>query len=994
MLHFAHVATAGVTPKPVLLAEINKGVPMRYELPQNHGLSDKTLNHLVFRDGDNPALSNAQYAALNAGVGRGESMLVVSPTSTGKTQVALWAIARGLEDGFNTVYLVTYRALAKQKFEDFRALMLPNYLGGDGAALVMATGDYIEDADGELPKEPLRSPLLVATYEKYLAMLSASGVPSDMSRTVVVCDEIQLLGDAHRGQSVEVLLTLLKNAEWGQFVGLSAVLQPNDAQSLADWLNVALVTEQTREKHLRYECWTPRSIATSSTESPDTIDEGIPLPAGVENNVLSVLRALLREKKPPIPVIVFCMAKQDTSDLAQTFLATVKQPKSVQLSFAFDGLPETAANTLLSQMLDARVAFHNADLTDDERTIVERHLLDGKLDVIFATTTLAAGVNFPLGAAIFAKWERWDGEKRTRIPIEQSEFHNMAGRVGRMGFAHEEGRVIFFADRENEIRIARKYLELGELPPLQPRVTPDRFNQLALQLVASGLCGSRTDVENLVCSTLSALREQDRNQTKFAQWPKRLSAAIDGLVTDGLLIQTTSGKLAATPVGKAVGHSGLLPETSVFLLRYLAEKTDVLTQCLPAANSKGNVAKLTFLLFNACLSSPEFRPFDGVRPTRFLPYPLDKATLFDADIYKADLIEPVWQADKMPVNGAKLCCDWIDGGEFRTLERTLPYLSAGMLLELFRNLAWMLQGLSAIVTAAADRRVDDAMRPTVLKGKGINLESLATLPRLIRRFGYRVNEGLPDDVLWMTSLNQPGSALRLTRTDILGLRKIGYSTPERVMLGTSDADTARATVFAKAKPTPQAKANWLRDTCRDWKTRQRQRAAERHSRRASRCKLPNIVERYYTKKGKEFENVFEEILKFLGIDHEKLDGKGKTGAPDYLLRFKNSPHLIMELKSKEGDKLVDYNRAVEVLAASEVHGYRDAFCVTLCHPGVDPSVPMVIAECGRLSVVESNDLGEALLRVCENAISQEQFWQWLASPGQALAGDLPFREYD
>src|SRR5262249_24510703 len=102
--------------------------------------------------------------------------------------------------------------------------------------------------------------------------------------------------------------------------------------------------------------------------------------------------------------------------------------------------------------------------------------------------------------------------------------------------------------------------------------------------------------------------------------------------------------------------------------------------------------------------------------------------------------------------------------------------------------------------------------------------------------------------------------------------------------------------------------------------------------------------------------------------------------------------LVVELKSKEGHNLVDYNKAVEVLAASEVHGHKDSFCVTLCHPGVDPSVSAVVAACERLSVVESSDLAEALLRICEGSLSQKQLWQWLATPGQALGTDLPYRE--
>ena len=195
---------------------------MKYELPQEHGLSAKVVETLVFSVEDEPALTDAQFEALREGVGRGESVLVVSPTSTGKNQIALWAIARSIEASCTTVYLVTHRALAKQKFEEFKSVLLKRFLGSNGSALVLATGDYVEDVDGNIPAEPLRVPLLVATYEKYLALLSASGIPADMTSTVVVCDEIQLIGDANRGQNVEVLLTLLRNAGWRQFVGLSA----------------------------------------------------------------------------------------------------------------------------------------------------------------------------------------------------------------------------------------------------------------------------------------------------------------------------------------------------------------------------------------------------------------------------------------------------------------------------------------------------------------------------------------------------------------------------------------------------------------------------------------------------------------------------------------------------------------------------------------------------------------------------------------------------
>jgi helicase len=966
---------------------------MKFDLPKDHGLSAQVVEHLVFKEDGKPALTDAQFDALDTGVGRGESALIVSPTSTGKTQIALWGIAKGLESSCNTVYLVTHRALAKQKFQDFKALLLANYLKGNQSSLVIATGDYVEDASGEVPAEPLRAPLLVATYEKYLALISSIGVPSDMSSTVVVCDEIQLIGDATRGQNVEVLLTLLRNAGWRQFVGLSAVLEPKDAQGLAEWLGVKLVINHTREKHLTYECWTAEGIHSVSSEKPDAKPSTNGLPASVEADPLAILASLLGQKKPLVPIIVFCMKKQDTYDLAEQFLARYGSAAAGQLTLAFDALPETTANTFLAKTLHQRVASHNADLTDEERQIVEAHLLDGKLDVVFATSTLAAGVNFPLGAAIFATWKRWNFDRRVHEPIEAAEFYNMAGRVGRMGFTHEHGRVIFVARGDGEVAASMRYLELGTLPKLVARISPERFNQLALQLVASGLCDSRSSLEKLVCTTFSGLREQDRNATAFATWPAGLMGAVDELVGQVLVLETASGKLVATAVGRAVAQSGLLPETGMFMLAYANRRGSELVKLLPTSTSVGEPGKLNFLLACVCFSSPEFRTTNKKQPTRRLPWPLEKPTLFDADPYRDDLPEPVWQADVAPINAAKLAVDWIEGAEYRQLEANADKLTAGDLRDMYRNLSWTLQGFAGILAAAADKRDPMSSKPPILSSGAVALDTLGKLPRVARRLSFRVGEGLPEEVLWMIGLNRAGPGFKLTRSEMLSLRGQGCIRPEQVMLSQPGADAVRVAAFAKVKPSPQAKSNWLRDACRDWKVDQRNLAAEKHAQRARRCANLKLLQDFYKNRGSEFEQVFESILALLKISFKKLDDKTKTGAPDYLIELQDSPPIVFELKSKEGDKLVSYNNAVEVLAASEVHGYKDAFCVTLCHPGVDPSVPLVIASCGRLSVVESNDLGEALLRICEGALTQSQLYSWLASPGQALTSDLPFRAY-
>ena len=347
----------------------------------------------------------------------------------------------------------------------------------------------------------------------------------------------------------------------------------------------------------------------------------------------------------------------------------------------------------------------------------------------------------------------------------------------------------------------------------------------------------------------------------------------------------------------------------------------------------------------------------------------------------------------MPTNATYLTMEWINGKELSELEKYFPGLRAGNLYEMFRNLSWILQGLSSILFAATDIRVPSSSKPEYIVALGDDgLYDLRKLVRLIRQLTFRVSEGLPEDVLWMKSLHSVDTTYNLTRNEILSFKKESFFSPEELMLGTIEADTIRNKVFSKIKPRPQVKSNWLRDTCRKWKDTQRLKAKERHVKRARNTSLAGIIESYYDDKGTVFEDTFENVLNILEIEFEKLDNNSVVGAPDYLIKLKQSPPLVFELKSKTGKGLVDYNGATEVLAASEIHGYRDAFCVTLCHPGVDPSVPSVIVRCGRLSVVESHDLGEAFIRIMEGRLTEEQFWHWLATPGQALASDIPFRE--
>ncbi|MGC0989991.1 DEAD/DEAH box helicase [Pantoea agglomerans] len=965
---------------------------MRYGLPTNCGLEEAMFNRLFHREGDDICLTDVQYDSLEQGVGRGESILVVSPTSTGKTLIGTIALTKGIIEGHNAVFLVTHRALARQKFEDFKNQLLDEFLDNDPSALVLATGDIIEDAAGNTVSSPLNAKLMVATYEKYLGILSASGVPKSMKSTVFVCDEIQLIGDENRGQQVEILLTLIKRAGWAQLVGLSAVLDQRDARKLSDWLEIKLIYTSAREKHLTYECYAQNGeVYSCSTKLPEEIKSfrAKQQPIGIAN----AIKKYLEKNKELTPIIVFCMTKSEIYKLAQAFISEYKTPLNAQMALDFDGIPETWANGMLREFFQYRVACHSADLIDEEREIVERKILDNEIDVVFATSTLAAGVNFPLGTAFFASWERWNPDLGKRVPIGSSEFHNMSGRVGRMGTDHSQGNIIYFANSLSERTSALKYLKFSDMPPLESRIQPKDFNRLILQLVSSGLSGNVSDLKDIVFNTLSGLVEQDSNLKSFNKWDGFLDSSFEMLTDEGLLIKTESDDLQATAFGKAISLAGFKPESGVNLLKFFAKNSEWFAQSILNIESKESYKRLVFSVFYACFSCPEIVEYQGRKSPRYLPYMIDKKVLMDPSTLNIPLYEGTWRRNVPSVNAVKLAYEWIEGEHLRKLEESFDALTAGMLNELYRNLAWLLKGVSTVIMACADTRVAAELRPTFLTDEMVN--NLRLLPRFLSRLSFRVSTGLNDKALWLTALNKiyPERGFKLTRIEMLNISSSEYFKPEYLAQGEQEAEDFRLELFRNIKPTPHKKANWLRDAAKVWKTNQRAVAAERHIRKSKKMGFESQFKKYYNARGTEYEEAFEELLDLAEVRYIKLDDGKKRGAPDYLLSFKDSPDLIVELKTKLGEGLVDYNGATDVLRASEIYGYKDNFCVTLCHPGVDPSVLPVIEVCGRLSIVEGHDLGEAFLRLLSGTITQEQLWQWLSIPGAASAEDLPMKEY-
>ena len=222
-----------------------------------HGFPQEIVDQWVahFPQGLNPL----QLRAVNDhGVLEGKSVLVVAPTSSGKTLIGELAAIRAVVAGEKAVFLLPYRALVNEKFEDFSARFAPA-----GLRVVRCSG---EASDGVGPVLSGRYDLVFFTYEMFLNLALAS--PRQLNQLgLVVLDEGQFITDPTRGITVELIFALLLRARQRgiepQLVVLSAVI--GSLNSFDSWLDLPLLTSRERPVPLIEGVLDRRGSSNSST---------------------------------------------------------------------------------------------------------------------------------------------------------------------------------------------------------------------------------------------------------------------------------------------------------------------------------------------------------------------------------------------------------------------------------------------------------------------------------------------------------------------------------------------------------------------------------------------------------------------------------------------------------------------------------------------------------------------------------------------------------
>lgn len=183
------------------------------------------------------SLSPIQEKAVQAGLLENISLLACAPTASGKTLIATMAICNLLEKG-KALYVVPLKALAKEKYEEYRKL-----LEGTNYKIIISTGD-IDSESGYLANYDL----LILTTEKLDSLLRHK-VSWLGEVKIIIIDEIHLLNDPSRGPTLEIVITLLKMLINPQIIGLSATI--GNPQELAKWLEAELIIDDWRPVELK-----------------------------------------------------------------------------------------------------------------------------------------------------------------------------------------------------------------------------------------------------------------------------------------------------------------------------------------------------------------------------------------------------------------------------------------------------------------------------------------------------------------------------------------------------------------------------------------------------------------------------------------------------------------------------------------------------------------------------------------------------------------------
>ena len=413
-------------------------------------------------------LDDFQREACEA-VADGHSVLVAAPTGAGKTLVGEFAVRHAFERGEKAFYTTPIKALSNQKYQDLRAVY-----GSDAVGLL--TGDTSINPHADI---------VVMTTEVLRNMIYAGS--SDLDRLAfVVLDEVHYLADRYRGSVWEEVIIHLE--ERTAIVALSATV--SNAEEFGAWLrevrgDTRVIVSEHRPVPLwphvlvregLFDLYSPGVDALDPGPNPALNPELVAVTRRQRHEVLPELRragyrpargsSRPRPRRAPprfavieqldrnglLPAIVFVFSRAGCEDAVdQVFSAGLRLTAPAERALIREIVDERCAGmptedlgalgfTHWRERLEAGLAAHHAGLIPLFKEVVEELFAQGLIKVVYATETLALGINMPARSVVLEKLVKWDG--KAHQDLTAGEYTQLTGRAGRRGIDIEGHAVV------------------------------------------------------------------------------------------------------------------------------------------------------------------------------------------------------------------------------------------------------------------------------------------------------------------------------------------------------------------------------------------------------------------------------------------------------------------------------------------------------------------------------------------------------------------------
>ena len=399
-----------------------------------------------------------------------KSVVVCAPTGAGKTVIAEHAINNALKNGTRIFYTTPLKALSNQKYYDFG-----EKYGQDKVGLL--TGDTSINRNAQI---------VIMTTEVFRNMLYGTnfGSVTDNMKDVkyVVLDEVHYMNDEQRGTVWEESIIYCPTNV--QIIALSATVA--NAQELTDWINTVHSKTELVDTDFRP---VPLKFFYFDSSQPTKL---LPLltPSGQLNkkikpekrvfgkkfqNKKSYVKEIIRnlQENDMLPAIYFTFSRKKCDEQMEkcASLDLVTKSEKAQIRQFIDEFiaenPHLYNNKHIEYLLYG-VASHHAGLLPAWKILVEKLFQKGLIKVVFATETLAAGINMPARSTVISSTsKRTDSGHRM---LTASEFLQMSGRAGRRGMDEVGYVTVVGTQFQTPEEVAE--LVLSDANPLESRFSP------------------------------------------------------------------------------------------------------------------------------------------------------------------------------------------------------------------------------------------------------------------------------------------------------------------------------------------------------------------------------------------------------------------------------------------------------------------------------------------------------------------------------------------